>query len=589
MEFLLVVSWILFFPDKTSYLYFLTSAVGIGFFLFKDIFFMKNIAISPFSYCLFIFNLLFILSIFFSSYRMKSVLLVSDIFLVSLYFFLSYYDRADERKYFNLILYTVSVFSLICFINSVLNLFEKTNIFFENPILQGIVSGIGVIIAIYYLLSVFKWPNLIFLTINISGIYVSGSKAAFLGTGLLVVLLILIKKKWLIPVVLILVILTFLIPNPIRNMFQFSLKYDPYAFNRFDIWKMSLDMYYDHFFTGVGLDNFSEVSKKYNFKQDRGPAHYFKIPRSPHNDYLKILAETGLVGLFLVIFLVFFIIKKIFSSSLFNLSKVLILYILLQAFFFNILFQFFFLFLFIFLLKNLFEDNLDFKTFHLYQKLTYSSLLVAIVLFSYIFPHLSESYIRKSTETREYINAFTLLNRSQALNPFTPQVYHSKAILYLNYFKKTSDMDSFYYGVENVKKAQRLNPNNLSSYLLEFDFYQSVLNKKLKYASLQEEMLDSLQRAEKIAPINPFIPLMKAQVYLEFGKRSQARKATLRALAIEPNFVSAMFLLRDQFGYYQDTESFNRKIREIGQIAIRHPYPAGSYLDNLFKIPETNH
>lgn len=589
MEFLLIVSWILFYPDKTSYLYFLTCAIGIGFFLFKDIFFIKNIAVSPFSYCLFLFNLLFILSIFFSGYRMKSVLLVSDIFLVSLYFFLSYYDRTDEKKYFSLILYTISLFSLICFINSVSNLFGKINIFFENPILQGIVSGIGVIIAIYYLLISFKWPALILLAVNIGGIYISGSKASFLGTSLIVILLILIKKKWLVPVVLILIILTFLIPNPIRNMFYFSLKHDPYAFNRFDIWKMSLEIFRDHFYTGVGLDNFSEISKKYNFKQKKGPAHYFKIPRSPHNDYLKILAETGLAGLFLVVFLIFSVFRKIFSSSLFNLSKVLILYILIQAFLFNILFQFFFLFLFIFLLKNLFEDNLGFKTFHFYQKLTYSALLVVIILFSYIFPHLSDHYIKESRKTRDYIKAFATLNRSQALNPLGHQVYHSKAILYLKYFQKTSDMDSFFYGLENVRKARKLNRNDLTSYLLEFDFYQSILSKKLKYASLEKEMLDSLVAAEKIAPLNPFLPLMKAQVYLEFDKRVRAEKAALRALAIEPDFVSALFFLRDQFGYFKDAEAFDRRIRLIGQIGIRHPYPAGSYLDNLFKIPEAGH
>jgi hypothetical protein len=81
---------------------------------------------------------------------------------------------------------------------------------------------------------------------------------------------------------------------------------------------------------------------------------------------------------------------------------------------------------------------------------------------------------------------------------------------------------------------------------------------------------------------------MKAQVYLEFDRRDQAEKAALRALKIEPNFVSALFFLRDKFGYFKNTESFNKKIMLIGQIAIRHPYPAGSYLDNLFKIPEAH-
>ena len=588
VEFLLIMGWILFFPDKTSYLYFLTSAICFCFFLFKDIYFMKNIGISPFSYILFVYNLVFIISVFFSSYHIKSVLLVSDIFMISLYFFLSYHDRFDVEKYFNLILYSISLFSLICFINSVSSLFNKRNIFFENPILQGIVSGIGVIIAIFYLLNAFKWPGMLLLILNVAGIYVSESKAAFLGTLLAVVLLVLLKKKWLIPVVLILVILTFLIPNPIRNMFYISLKHDPYTFNRIDIWKMSLNIYRDHIITGVGLDNFSEISKKYNFRQERGPARYFKIPRSPHNDYLKILAETGLVGLLLITAFLFFVLRKFFSSSLFNLSKILILYLLFQAFFFNILFQLFFLFLLIFLLKILFEDNLGFKTFHLYQKLVCSGLLVVIFLFSYLFPFLSDLYIKKSTKTKDYVKAFELLNHSMALNPIGHQVYYSKAFLYLDYFQKTSDMDSFFYGLNDLKRAQRLNRYYLPAYLLEFDFYQAILKKNFKYASLQREILASLDAAEKIAPLNPFLRLMKAQVYLEFGERDLARKATLEALAIEPDYVSALFFMRDHFGYFKDIASFDMRMKKIRRKAIRHPYPAGSYLDNLFRVPVKN-
>ena len=252
--FLLIMAWILFFPTKTSNLYFLTSSLVILFFLLKDLYFIKNVSLSSFSYGLVAFNLVLIISVFFSHYYLKSILLVSDIFLISVYFFLFYFDRSDEKKYFYLILYLLSFFSLFCVLNIILSFFDKKNIFFENPILQGIVSGIGVIIAFYYLLKKFKPLLFFFVLINVGGVYISSSKAAFLGTILSIFFMVVLRKKIIIPIVIVCVILTFVIPNPIKNMFYFSLKNDPYAFNRIDIWNQSLRMFGDHLIAGVGLN-----------------------------------------------------------------------------------------------------------------------------------------------------------------------------------------------------------------------------------------------------------------------------------------------------------------------------------------------
>ena len=79
-------------------------------------------------------------------------------------------------------------------------------------------------------------------------------------------------------------------------MFHYSLTKDPYAFDRINIWKMSIHIFSDHFFTGTGLENFSEGSKQHNFKQKKGPANYFKIPRQSHSDLFKIITNDLLVS-----------------------------------------------------------------------------------------------------------------------------------------------------------------------------------------------------------------------------------------------------------------------------------------------------
>ena len=317
-EFFIILSWILFFPKKGSLFYFLIFAVLIILFSIRNIYFMKNIGESLFFYLLMLFNLLFIISIFFSSYKFKSILLFLDIFLVCIYFVLFFYDKNDEQKYFFLILYLISLFSIINIVNYSFSIFEEKNLFFSNPIMQGLISGIGLLIAFYYILKRFNWVFFVLLILNLAGVFISASKAAFIGVVVFSFIMIILKRKKLIPFLIILIILTFIIPNPIKNMFEFSLTKDPYAFNRIDIWKMSINIFKDNFLYGVGLGNFSEVSKKYNFKQIRGPANYFKVPRIPHNDYLKILCETGLFGLIILIVFIFFMFKKIFFSPLFT-------------------------------------------------------------------------------------------------------------------------------------------------------------------------------------------------------------------------------------------------------------------------------
>lgn len=588
IEFFLVTGCLLFLPDKTSYTYFLVCSLVIIFFLIKELVLVKNVAMSGFSTALLVIILVFSPPVLFSVYKLKSLLLVTDILLVCLYFFIFYLDRNEESRYFRLLLFAISLFSALFFLNQVLSIFRVKNIFFENPILQGIASGLGVLIALYFVLKSFKPLLLACLLINIAAVFTSGSKAAFIGilfTGMVMVIL---KKRWLIPVVLIVIAVTFIIPNPVRNTFEFSLKHDPYLLNRLDIWKLSWKMFGDHLWTGVGPDNFLELSKKYNFKQEKGPANYFKIPRSPHSDYLKIVVETGVIGLAGLVFLLFLLVRKLFSPPFFDLSKMLLFYVLFQALLFNFVFQFFFLFLVIFLAKNLFEKKMTFSTLGPVFKWFLAGLGVIVFLFSYLFPFLAHSHLVRSRMSRDYVGAFGHIGKAEFFSPLDHSVYHSRALLFLDRFKRGTDMDSFYHGIKNLKKAQRLNVNHLPSHLLEFEFYRMVLEKKLKYSGFLDEALIPLRKAEQIAPRNPFIPLIKAQLFLEFNLDDKAKAEALKALEIEPNYIAAHYFLQDNFGYFGDPGIFRDKIQSILDRAAQYPYEPGSYLDNLFTVPRLN-
>ncbi|MCX6580602.1 MAG: O-antigen ligase family protein [Candidatus Aminicenantes bacterium] len=585
VEFILLPCFMLFSPWKDSPLYFPATALLIVLLSLRNICFMKNLSLSSFSYSLLAFNLLAILSVFFAVYRRPAILWVSGIFLISLYFILFFLDKGSEDGYFHLLIYIISAVSLFQVIDFIIPGIDRRNFFFPNPIYQGVASGIAVLAALYYLLK--KFHRLFFglLVLNVAGVYVSQSKAAFIGTAGICLLMALLKQKKLIPAAAGLILLTFIIPNPIREMFIFSIKQDPYSANRTDIWKMSLDIYKDHPLFGVGPENFSEVSRQYNFKQTRGPANYFKRPRSPHSDYFKLLSETGSAGLIFIFFFGFVLVKRIVSLPLFNLSTLLILYLLFQALVFDVIFHFFFFFIFLFLLKNLFEQQLIYKSFTLPLKVNCIFILVITFTAGYLLPYFSHGLAEKSQKTQDIVARFNLSNRAGYLDPLDADIHYLKAVSLYHYFNKTTNLESFYSALENVKKVQRLNPYFIDAYWLESDLYAHLLQENVSNEGLREEITAPLAAAERYDPSNPFLKLRKAEIDLRFDFKVEARQEAIKSLELEPDYAMALYFLQRNYNYFPDEGAFETRIARIREKAAQYRPEPGTYLYKLFEIP----
>ena len=624
LEFIFLLSWALFFPLKESLVYFLGFSSLLCLILARDIYVQKTIGLSYFSHFLAIFNFILMLSVFFSNYRYKSILLVADIFLISCYFLLFYYDRRDKAWYFHLLVYIISIFSTITIILYVFPPGGQRYIFFISAIHEGIICGMGILILVYYLLK--KWRPLLFALLipNIGGLFVSQSKAAYIGTVGFTLIMVISKKRSatatqkersgipgkdgrnedkdgffyahlrsinkktiIIPFLILFVILTFLIPNPIRAMFHHSIKKDPYALERLNIWKMSLAIFIDHPLIGVGLDNFREVSSQYTFKQIHGPANYFKLPNLPHSDYMKLLTELGMVGLLIIFALCCALVRKFLSPPFPGISGILVLYLLFQALLFNIIFNAFFLFVFLFLLKDIFEQekSISFRSFSVKFKLFISSLLLCAWLVGYFLPWLAGVYIEKSKKSANLADSFNFLKKAEYLNPLDQDVYYLKARLLAEYFKGSANLESFQAALDNIHTSQRLNRRSQKAYILEFELFKETLSKKIGVTSL-EEILAPLERAEVISPVNPFIKLNKAQCYLRFDQRDRAREEALRALALEPEYAAALFFLQRNFNYFQDPEVFRQKMEKLSDKARSLQPKPGSYLYKLYQLPE---
>ncbi len=585
LEFTAILAWMLFFPRQETLLYFLTSALLITLFTLRHLYFMKNTALSSFSFFLLAFNLLLLFSIFFAGNHNRAFLWSVDIFLISGYFILAFFNKQAEEEYFLRLGYLLAVMSSFELLHAVLGIFEVRNLFLGSPILQGIASGIGVVIALHFLLRGFRYLYLGMLLLNLAGVFVSQSKAAFIGLVVLGLWMGLKKKKILIPVILGVAVLTAVVPNPIREMFLFSIERDPYAGNRLDIWKMSVRMLGAHLPWGVGPDNFSEVARAYNFKQPRGPANYWKVPRYTHNDYLKLLAETGIAGLLILAFFAYLVIKKLFFTPGYHLSLLLLLYILFQALLFNVVFLDFFFFIFLFLLKNLFEDSVVHTPFTPRLKSAALFLLAAILLVGYVLPYWSGRLLRRAGNTTDMVARYNLLERAQYLAPLDASVYYSRAVALHPYFKGTGNPDAFYSAIEYLKKAQRLNRYYINAYLLESDLYRLLIERNTVYPGLCDEILAPLTRAEQYDPLNPFIKMRKAETYLHFQRKETAVSEARKALALEPDYVAALYFLRDHSGEFPDQTQFDQTIRTIRKKAATFNPAPGSYLHRLYRVP----
>ena len=75
-------------------------------------------------------------------------------------------------------------------------------------------------------------------------------------------------------------------------------------------YKISLKMFRDKPFFGHGVKSFREVCKNPEYYVDNGCSTH------PHNFYVQLLAETGLVGCFFLFFFYFYIIKMFLNYFL---------------------------------------------------------------------------------------------------------------------------------------------------------------------------------------------------------------------------------------------------------------------------------
>ncbi len=95
---------------------------------------------------------------------------------------------------------------------------------------------------------------------------------------------------------LILILGTILLPNPLKQRVMDVGKQDPYAYTRIEIWEDATKRLRDHPM-GIGLGMYKYASFQYRFPIEDAIVRYGKRAETAHNEYLQLAVELGIAGL----------------------------------------------------------------------------------------------------------------------------------------------------------------------------------------------------------------------------------------------------------------------------------------------------
>jgi len=271
------------------------------------------------------------------------------IFALSVWFLID--NRKNLVKYFTVILIIVYLFSLLdgfyqYFFN--LNLFNfgsldtRLSLSLSNKLYLG-----GFLVRLYPFLfalliynSFFKKkmiiiPFIILILCDLL-IYLSGERTAFALLTLATLLIIFFIKKLKVfrisTLIVSILLMTFVTFNNIEiknrnidktiNQMNLTSEMDfenivIFSNHHEGIYLSALKMFRDYPIFGVGPKMFRELCSEEKYKIDEN-----SCSTHPHNTYIQVLAETGLVGLFFIMFFIYFVAKEILVIFFSSRSKV---------------------------------------------------------------------------------------------------------------------------------------------------------------------------------------------------------------------------------------------------------------------------
>jgi len=361
------------------------------------------------------------------------------------------------------------------------------------------------------------------------------------------------------------------------------------------VWKGAWDIFTHHPFIGAGVESFAYAYYQYRPAAHNLTSEWDFLYNKAHNEYLNILATSGLLGIisylsFIIVFIVYILksIKKTIHSSLLTINLALFcgfVSILITNFFgFSVVMIGLFFFLIPAISFVLSENPASDKLSNLKNNTSaFSSKekfnLIIIVVLGIILEikvatiWLADYYFatgNNQSRSEQPLLSFQSYQKAIFLNPSVP-LYHSEtgyltSLISASYWKqndKKNAIDFLNLALAEDTKALVLAPNNVN-------FWKNSVKTHYELSGINEkyllEAISALTIAQKLSPTDPKIPYNLAIFYGRLAQNDKAIKLLQQTIQLKPNYKDAHFAIAL---FYEETDKLEMAKKHLTEILTK--------------------
>lgn len=448
----------------------------------------------------------------------------------------------------------------------------------------------------------------------VTAIVLTGSRGGLLallvGTGL--VLGIRFGRKGL-AVLLVPLLVCLIVPNPLRDRLFAEHTDNPVGYARWHMWQSAAQEMIDYPL-GIGLGLYQYMYPRYAFPIEGQIARYGKSAQTPHNEYLQMGVELGVLSLSVFMWGVVVIAREgvlVLKGRLKRWQRGVVVGvgagmagILAHAAVDSNLHEpaiaiVFTLLVGILLSAGRLSTHVPsrLRTIAIRSRFVWAGVgLATIVVLALFIVKLGVAWITfeagtKAAARQDYLQAIGHYRTAIALDSNKTLYHSSLAAAHFQVFERTGDGAAALAAVAELESAIRLNPLDGRLSGLLGHVYVSLTSARFSSdavtASSDEQRrswlrsaLVAYQRAAESDPFNPFYQLEQGRLHLAFGNREMAITCARQGTEIEPNFLPGReFLSR----LYLESDRPELAWQEYREILARQQRYAGWNKDDLEK------
>jgi O-antigen ligase/Tfp pilus assembly protein PilF len=386
-----------------------------------------------------------------------------------------------------------------------------------------------------------------------------------------------------------------LLPTPLKERALAEHEQNPASYARWHMWQGAVTQMADHPF-GIGLGLYQYTYPQYAFPVEGEITRYGKVAHTPHNDYLQVGVEMGIVALLAVLVGIGLVVREfmqVLRARLFRWQRSLMVGIggggialLAHAALDSSLRESALAILLVLCAglvasaARLIGDNSDaVHVIPIRSRLLWgASAACLVLLLGAEVGRMGIAWVTFDAASRramagETAAAIEGLKQAIAWDPGKSLYHHGLGSVYARAFEASRDKDMFRLAHAELKEAIELNPLDSRLLGLLAQLYVSAAKPTSMPSDLDDQQKFWLraavrvyERAVRLAPFSAPYQYEQARLHWLLGERAAAEQRAKEAERLEPNFLPARALLAQ---LWIDAHRLDDARQELHEIQLR--------------------